>query len=116
MHKHIGLVIVAAIVGALFFVPGAADKLFALVFIGVVPFTDYTLSVTAMLSIYALLLAIGFYAIIYQLRTVANPVKREMKSRERARKKILHSTKTSQHNTKQSRTKKHFLPATEKTT
>lgn len=114
MHKHIGLVIVAVIVGSLFLVPSAADKLFALVFIGIVPFTDYTLSVQTMLGIYALLLAVGLYAILRQLRTVASPVKREMKSRERARKKILRETRVSHKKPSIAHAKKHYATATQK--
>lgn len=115
MHKHIGLVIVAIFVGVLLIVPGASDKLFAFVFIGAVPFTNYTLSVTAMLGIYALLLFFGLSAIALQVRTAASPVKRDAKSRERARKKVLHDTAKLHPKPKTAKTKKHYLAATEKT-
>lgn len=113
MHKHIGLVLVAGIVGVLFFVPSVADKLFALFFIGLVPFTHYTIPAQAMLAAYALLLAIGIFAIAHQINTAANPHKREIKSRERARKKVLHTTTKAHSKTQSGHAKKHYLPATE---
>ena len=115
MHKHIGLVIVAIFVGVLLIVPGASDKLFAFVFIGAVPFTNYTLSVTAMLGIYAFLLFIALSAIALLARTAASPVKRDIKSRERARKKVLHNTAKLHPKQKTTKAKKHYLAATEKT-
>lgn len=115
MHKHIGLVIVAIFVGALLLVPNASDKLFAFVFTGAVPFTNYTLSVTAMLGIYAFLLFIALSAIALLARTAASPVKREMKSRERARKKVLHDTAKLHPNPKVTKAKKQYLAAAKKT-
>lgn len=110
MHKHVGMVIVALLVGTLFFVPSIADPLFALFFIGLVPFTDYTMPPSTMLIIYAVLLALGLYGVTRQVVTVASPVKRETQSRERARKKILRQTS---HKQSAAQAKKHFLPAIE---
>jgi len=112
MHKHIGLMITTATVAVIIFVPTAADKFFALFFVGLVPFTNYTISPSAMLAVYAILLALGIYAIARQLVTATSPVKREIESRERARKKVIHhSNKVNKLSV--ARQKKHFLPAAE---
>lgn len=113
MHKHIGLLIFTVCVGIILLVPTLADKLFALFFIGLVPFTHYTLPIPAMLAAYALLLAIGLYMIARQLSLVANPAKRAVKSRELARKKVLHRTAKAHPKTVKTHPKKRYLPATE---
>lgn len=113
MHKHLGLVIFTGIVGALIFVPGLADRLFALFFIGLVPFTRYTIPAPAMLAAYAFLLAIGVFAIAHQISTAANVAKRDSESRERARKKVLRQTAKTHSGPNKAQPKKHYLPAAE---
>lgn len=115
MHKHIGLMITTAIIAVIIFVPTAADKFFALFFVGLVPFTNYTLSPSVMLVVYAALLALGIYAIARQLVTASSPVKREIESRERARKKIVHRS-NKQNKQPVTRQRKHLSPATEQHT
>ncbi len=113
MHKHIGLVIVILIFIVLFFVPTAADKLFALFFIGLVPFTDYAIPAPVMLGAYAALLIVSIVAIGYQLSTAASSVKRDIKSRERARKKVLHAVAKNHPKVQKTPQKKHYQAATE---
>lgn len=113
MHKHFGLAVLVIFIGALFVLPGASDKLFALFFIGLVPYTHYTLPAETMLAIYSLLLVGGLFAIIHQISTATNAVKRDIKSRERARKKVLHEAAKTQPKTQKPQAKKHYLPAIE---
>lgn len=113
MHKHVGMILVASGLGVLFFVPGAVDKLFALFFIGLVPYTHYTLPASAMLSAYALLLAIAIFATIHQISTVASATKRDSLARQRARKKVFRTVAAEQPRARSKHSKKHLLPATE---
>lgn len=105
-------VVFAIVVVAFIAVPGAVDKLFALFFVGLVPYTNYTISPSTMLVLYALLLALGIYSIARQLVTVSSPVRRDISSRDRARKKVLHSTATKSKKPSQP-SKKHFSAAAE---
>ena len=114
MHKRVGMVAFILFIVALIIAPGAVDKLFALFFVGIVPYTTYTIPPAAMLVIYAFLLALGMYGIARQLATVTSPVKREIEARDRARKKILHTKRQTTASTHHS--KKHFLAATEQQT
>jgi ABC-type Na+ efflux pump permease subunit len=112
MHKHVGILVTVATIIALSIIPAAADKLFTLLFVGLVPFTNYVIPPSAMLIIYAALLALGIYAFARLLVTASSPVKRDIQSRQRARKKVLrHTVVASKKQTP--RTKKHFSHATE---
>lgn len=116
MHKRVGMVAFALCIVILIALPGAVDELFAFFFVGLVPYTSYTIPPAAMLVIYAFLLAVGIYAIAKQLVTATSPVKREMDSRERARKKILRSSATSASPKTEFRTKKSLLSPVEQHT
>ena len=94
MHRRFGTAIVFLIVIALVFVPGLLDRIAAFLIIGVVPYTSITLAPTVMLIFYAVLLAVGIYAIANELFVASNPVKREVKSREKARRKVHKLVKT----------------------
>lgn len=111
MHKRIGMVAVLLCVGVLFFMPILTDALFTFFFIGLVPFTDYTIPPTILLIMYFVLLTFGVYGVVHQLSTAASPTKRDIESRKRARKKIIHQTSTAAKPSK-NQTKKHFMPAT----
>lgn len=113
MHKHIGLLLSTAFLGIFIFVPGVSDKLFALFFIGAVPFTHYILPASTMLAIYALLLALGIYAVARLSITATSEVKRDIKARERARKKVLQSTAKTHPKTKPTHPKKRYQTAVE---
>lgn len=115
MHKRVGMVAFVLFIVAFIATPGAVDKLFALFFVGLVPYTTYTIPPAAMLVIYAFLLAVGIYAIARQLVTATSPVKREMDSRQRARKKVLRASAVKSPKS-ETRTKKHFLATAEQQT
>lgn len=112
MHKHVGMVMALVFVTLVFAVPSLSNKFFAFFFIGLVPFTNYTLPVEAMLALYALLLALGAFAIGHLLSVATSPVKRDIKAREQARKKVLHST-AKQYPKATAQQKKHYQPATD---
>ena len=112
MHKHVRLVLVVVSLSALLFVPSLADKLFAFFFIGLVPYTHYSVPAPLMLALYTGLLVLGLYGIGRQFMTAANPTQRDTKARERARKKILRSAQTKP-KASTTQTKKHYMAATE---
>ena len=113
MHKRV-VVGVGIFLGVLILllVPGIFDMLFALVFIGVIPFTTVTLPPTLMKVIYAALIIFGMYQLVNQSFTSADPVKREEVGRKRARKKITKHAKNLSKNTP-TRPKKRYQPVTE---
>lgn len=112
MHKHVVKVVFAILVVIFITVPGSVDKLFALFFVGLVPYTNYTIPPSTMLALYALLLALGIYSIGRQLVTATSPVRRDISSRDRARKKVLREAATTPAKTAK-HTKKHFSTAAE---
>lgn len=85
-----GIVCIAAFAIAL--VPGAFDALFALVFIGMVPFSDYTLPPAVMLALYTLLIVLGLRWIIVQPLLMTDAKKREVIERTKARKRVMKKT------------------------
>lgn len=111
MHKHVGMVLTILFVTLFFVVPGISDKFFAFFFIGLVPFTNYTLPVLAMLALYALLLTSGAFVIAHLLAIATSPVKRDINAREQARKKILRSTAKAHAKTLSVQQKKHYQAA-----
>ncbi len=67
----------------LFLVPGVFETLFALVFIGIIPFIDYTIPPLFMLVFYGVLIAIGIYWIVYEVMAITRPPKKKpIKSRK----------------------------------
>lgn len=111
MHKHVGKVAGAVILGVLVFVPRALDALFAFLFIGIVPNTNYLLPASVMLAIDAFLLAIAVYAIVHQLSIALSPVKRDLVSREKARGRVLRQIASRR--TATTKSQKKYLPITE---
>lgn len=67
------------------FYPEVIDAAIALVFVGVIPFTAYTIPMTVMFAIYAVLLLVGVITLKRQLDIAYNPRQREVASRNRAR-------------------------------
>jgi hypothetical protein len=112
MHKHVAKVVFAIVIVAFIVVPSSVDKLFALFFVGLVPYTNYTIPPSTMLALYALLLALGIYSIGRQLVTATSPVRRDISARDRARKKVLRGAATTPAKATK-HTKKHFSTATE---
>lgn len=111
MHKHIGKVAGAIIFVVLVFIPRALDTLFAFLFIGIVPNTNYIVPASVMLAIDALLLAIAVYASVHQLSIAVSPVKRDLVSRQKARERVLR--KIASQNTATAKSQKKYLPITE---
>lgn len=93
MHKHLGLVTISVFLVCLVMVPGMFDMLFALVFVGMVPFTSYTIPPLIMLLCYVTFITLGIYLLANGLATASNVTRREIASRERARKQVLRYTK-----------------------
>ena len=111
MHKHVGKIAAAIIFAVLVVVPKALDTLFAFLFIGVVPNTNYTLPASLMLAVNAILLAVAVYAIVHQLAIALNPVKREILSREKARERVMRQIASQ--NASTTKSQKHYLPIAE---
>lgn len=88
MHKHHVLFIFLIAGSALLFVPGVFNMLFAFLFVGIIPNTSYTIPGTLMLLIDAGLLAFAVYMIAKYVSLMADPVKRDMHHRDKARKRI----------------------------
>ncbi len=78
------LAVVGVILSLLFF-PGFYEEIFALVFVGVIPFTNYTLPSMVMLVIYALFLSLLVYKLTRDVVDISDPRRREISSRARAR-------------------------------
>jgi hypothetical protein len=113
MHKHIGYILLIGLALVLFLVPGLVDRLFVFFFIGLVPYTSYTLPPVFMFALYSLLLAIGVYVGMRQLSAVTNQAKRDLAARERARKKVLKNSSPTTPTQSSHHPKKHYQPAVE---
>lgn len=75
-------------------IPGVFDTLFAFFFVGIIPNTTMTIPGSITLLIDAVLLALAIYMIAKHLSLMANPIKRDMHHRDKARKRVRHySTK-----------------------
>ncbi len=107
MRKRFGIFVVALLIGAFAFVPGLGDRCVSFLLIGVVPYTDITLSPTIMLILYALFLALSIFVIASELFVATNPVKRELASRKKARRKVHKLVKSSRAHA-QNHTKKRY--------
>ncbi len=90
--RHIKIALLIACVVALCIVPGLLTSLFALFFIGMIPFTNYVVPPLFMLACYGVVVVYGVYWVAAQTQTISNPVARDIASRKRARKVILQKT------------------------
>jgi len=81
-------------IAALILVPGAFDAAFALVFLGMIPFTSYSIPPLAMLIIYALLITLGIRWLFVQPVLIPDTKRREALSRSKARRRVIKKTKT----------------------
>ena len=113
MHKRFGITVALLFVAALVIIPGLLDECATFILIGVLPYTSIQLPSTAILVIYALLLALGVYTITSGLFTATNPVKREVASREHARRRVHKIVKTPKVHAK-SRPKKRYQTVVER--
>ncbi len=93
MRKHIGLFVIIAAIALVVCVPKVLDNLVALLLVGRIPFTHYTIPSLAMLAVYAILLAVGVYSMANLAMSVASPIQRDETARKRARQKVLAGTK-----------------------
>lgn len=108
MYKQFGKIFVGLFLVVMVFVPTAFDKLFALLFVGMVPFTNYVIAPNIMIGFYAILLSLTIYAVANQTVTIADTQKRENASRNKARAKVYKKTAVGSAPKTDKRTKKRF--------
>lgn len=89
----VGLAILALVL--LVLTPGGFEALFALVFMGMIPFTTYSLPPMVMLAIYLLLIGLAVYWLATQPVFIPDNSKREPLVREKARKRVTKKVTTS---------------------
>lgn len=111
MRKYtLWLVTIIAII-VFFAYPQVYEELLALVFVGAIPFTSYTLSPLLMLVTYALFLAVLVYAFARQIINVSDPARRESASRDRARQAVKKKVSSNNYRQRKTVAKKHFQAA-----
>lgn len=104
MSKDVlGLVLFCGAVIVLFLMPGALDALFALLFVGMIPFTSFVVPPLAMLIVYVLLILLGIHWLATQPARMFDPEARDRYARAKARRVVTKKTK----NIAPSATKRH---------
>lgn len=91
-RQMVTFLLCVCVAGTLVLVPGAFDALFALVFIGMIPFTDYVIPPIVMLVSYSLLIALGLRWLFIQPVLIPDTKRREITERTIARKRVLKKT------------------------
>ena len=88
-----GLVLFCSAMIALFLIPGALDALFALILVGMVPFTSFVIPPLAMLIVYVLLILLGIRWFATLPNRIADTAAHEKRAREKAREVVAKKTK-----------------------
>lgn len=93
MSKDVfGLAVFATAIVALFLIPGAFDTLFALIFVGMIPFTSFVVPPLAMLIVYILLILLGVRWLATQPARMFDTNEQDRLAREKARKVVAKKT------------------------
>ena len=88
MDKRFTVILAVLALVLLFLTPGGIEALFALVFIGMIPFTSYTIPPLIMLIIYIALIITGVRWIITQSLRIPNAAEYDSMAREKARARV----------------------------
>lgn len=89
----LGLVLFCSAVVTLFLIPGALDALFALILVGMIPFTSFVVPPLAMLIVYVLLILLGIRWFATLPNRIADTTAHEKRARQQAREVVMKKTK-----------------------
>lgn len=95
MDKRFTAILIVLALFLLVLTPGGFEALFALVFMGMIPFTTYSLPPLVMLAVYILLIGLAVYWLATQPVFIPDNSKREPLIRDKARKRVTKKVTTS---------------------
>lgn len=114
MYKFAGKILAIMLCLALLALnPGILERLFTFFFIGIIPFTSISLPIGAVLLIDLIVFIVLCITATNIVKTLFDPVKRDLKKRSHARKVVLARSHPYAPQADPSRPKKRFLPIAE---